>query len=343
MFSTILYLLLAIFTIVSAFVIYKKRRAASKKQSRWKRILHLLLFSFSVGLWLYQLCLWLIPNGNFVHETLRLPHHYVALQRVNVSQMTEERYPFGRDARQYLLYFEPKDGKVKQEGIVYFLHGGGWHTGSPELYRPVAQFFVNRGYAVVMPAYRLAPTHGYFEMREDLNLGMQKALAVLKSKNLQRRKFLLIGDSAGGNLAALLLYDRKNLSQIGISPSKFDCFIALAGALNLDEMANSIAVKDFAGSPMDSVFHLANPINYIQKNENTPVLSIHGTCDGYVNYSASETFVKKLNQIKPNLAQLVTIDDDTHLDVVGKWIYQKNATRMFLEKWLDKRELQVKN
>lgn len=342
MFSIFVYSLLFILTIVSAWRIYKQKKN-NKQLTRWGQFIHIILYTFTIGTWLYQLAIWLIPNGNFIHETLRLPHHYVEIKKANIGKMEEERYPYGKHSNQYLLYFEPADKKITQERIVYFIHGGGWRMGSPELYRPAAKFFTERGYVVLMPAYRLAPKHNFADMREDLNLGMRKALNVLEWKKLNHQKIILIGDSAGGHLAALLLYDRKNLKNIGIDQSKFDCFISLAGALNLDNMPNSVAVRQFAGSPMDSIFHAANPYNYIQNNEETPVLCIHGTCDGYVNYNASKSFIKKLNQVRPNLAQMATLDDATHLEVVGEWIYEENDTRLFLERWLNKMENQITN
>jgi alpha-beta hydrolase superfamily lysophospholipase len=342
MFSTFLYVLLLVLTLVSVWSIYKKRKDKNKLSIR-ARIIKIILFTITIGIWLYQIAIWLLPNGNFLHETLRLPHHYIEIKRASIGNMEEERYPYGKQSNQYLLYFEPKNKEITQERIVYFIHGGGWHIGSPELYRPAAQFFTERGYAVIMPAYRLAPKYGYQAIRKDLNLAMRKALNVLEWKKLHHRNIILIGDSAGGHLAALLLYDRKNLKNIGIDQSKFDCFISLAGALNLDKMSHSVAVRRFVGSPMDSTFHVANPFNYIQENEETPVLCIHGTCDGYVNYNASKSFVKKLNQIRPNLAQMATLDDATHLEVVGKWIYEENDTRLFLERWLSKFEKVIQN
>ena len=347
MFPLLFYSILSICTLGCIYIFTKKESSADRRKSDVQRFMRRMNYAFLICittiLWTYQVLLWIVPKGKALHETLRIPYHASHLSAADVSGMKEQTFPYGNHPRQYLMLFEPENGKVTQDRVVYFVHGGSWRYGSPELYRPVAKFFVERGYAVMITAYRLSPQHGYLEMREDLNLSMKKVLTILKSKRWQRKKILLGGDSAGANLAALLLYDRANLKKIGVKQSKFSDFIAFAGPLNLNELSDSKELFEYAGTRTDSTFQMANPINYIQKNEKTPVLCLHGTRDGYVTYASSKTFIQQLNKAQPKLGQMVTFDNYTHLDVIGEWICKKNDVRFFLEKWLEERETRVLN
>ncbi len=346
MFNILYYTILIACSLASAYIFSKKQPKVKRSalQLFFRRMNYAVLLLITLLLWSYQIALWTIPKGASLHETLRIPHYGSKLSSVDLSEMIEETYPFGKDRRQYLMYFEPENGQITQDRVVYFIHGGSWKMGSPELYRPAAKFFVQRGYAVIITAYRLAPQYNYLDMREDLNQSMKKVLTILKSKQLDRKKILLAGDSAGANLAALLLYDRKNLAKIGLEQSKFDCFISFAGPLNLNVLTTSQELTDFAGTPQDSTFQQANPYQYIQQNEKIPVLCFHGTKDGYVNYDCSKTFVQKLNMVQSNLAQLVTLDNETHINIIGDWIYDTDSEiHLFLNNWLDDIEKKIKN
>ena len=346
MFFKLYYVLLTIFVIASIWVLTRSKSAfqsaPSRKQSL-RKVNNIVLFLVTLLLLSYQVMLWTVPKGKELHETLRLLPHSSKLINIDIEGMEESRYPFGGHNRQYLMLFQPKDGKISQDRIVYFVHGGAWRYGSPEMYKPVAKYFTDRGYAVFITAYRLAPQFHYKHMREDLNLSFKKVMEILKSKNWSNRKIMLMGDSAGSNLAALLLYDRENLRKIGVKQSQFDCFVSFVGALDIDKMHKTNAFKEFTNNYDIETLKQANPANYIQKDEQVPVLAFHGTADGFVDYECTESFVKKLNTVQPNLAQLLTIEEGTHISVGGEWLYKDNEVKQFFENWLDKKELQLEN
>lgn len=89
--------------------------------------------------------------------------------------------------------------------VFLFLHGGGWTTESVENYDKVcAALAKNTGHAVVSVGYRLAPE---FPFPTGLNDCYAVAKAIYTNNfllNTDPEKVTLIGDSAGGNLAAAL-------------------------------------------------------------------------------------------------------------------------------------------
>ena len=83
--------------------------------------------------------------------------------------------------------------------MLLYLHGGAYFAGSPEQYRPISFAFARQGFAVFVPAYRLAP----FPAPLDDVRAVYAALAA------EGQPIFLAGDSAGGWLAlALMLASR---------------------------------------------------------------------------------------------------------------------------------------
>lgn len=89
--------------------------------------------------------------------------------------------------------------------ILLFLHGGGWITESVNTYdRVCAALAKNTGHAVVSVGYRLAPEYPF---PAGLNDCYAVAKAIYSNRfllNADADHITLIGDSAGGNLAAAL-------------------------------------------------------------------------------------------------------------------------------------------
>ena len=89
--------------------------------------------------------------------------------------------------------------------IVLALHGGGWCWGSPEQSRWMAGRIAARiGAIVVAPAYRLAPEHPYPAAVEDCWAVLAWVVANADELGADPRRIAVLGDSAGGTLAAVL-------------------------------------------------------------------------------------------------------------------------------------------
>ncbi len=89
--------------------------------------------------------------------------------------------------------------------VLLFLHGGGWVTESVDTYNRIcARLAKSTGHAVVSVGYRLAPEYRF-------PIGLEDCYAVAKAVftnqfflNTRPDRITVIGDSAGGNLAAAL-------------------------------------------------------------------------------------------------------------------------------------------
>lgn len=89
----------------------------------------------------------------------------------------------------------------KPAPCLVVLHSGGWERGSPEEFPDWTSYWTHRGIAVAAIAYRLAPAYPWPAQREDV----RATLAYLKQNaaalGLTGNHFVLLGRSAGGQIA----------------------------------------------------------------------------------------------------------------------------------------------
>jgi monoterpene epsilon-lactone hydrolase len=86
--------------------------------------------------------------------------------------------------------------------VLLYLHGGGWFMGSPRTHRSlVAELVRASAVRAFTLDYRLAPEHPYPAALDDC----LRAFEGLLASGIAPGKIVLVGDSAGGNLALALL------------------------------------------------------------------------------------------------------------------------------------------
>ena len=91
--------------------------------------------------------------------------------------------------------------QIRHEENIIYIHGGGWALGDIDTYtRACMNLAKHLGRPVYSINYRLAPEHPYPAGFNDC-LRVVKVLLNSKTNN-KNRKWVLMGDSAGGNLAA---------------------------------------------------------------------------------------------------------------------------------------------
>ncbi len=95
-----------------------------------------------------------------------------------------------------------QNGVPRREGVILYLHGGGYVAGSPATHAPMlASLSLLTGMQACLPDYRLAPEHPFPAAIEDAAL----AYRVLLAKGYRTDQIVLGGDSAGGGLMLALL------------------------------------------------------------------------------------------------------------------------------------------
>jgi acetyl esterase/lipase len=113
--------------------------------------------------------------------------------------------------------------------VLLFFHGGGWVTGNIDSYNKVCTNMAKiTNHTVISVDYRLAPEHRFPAALEDCYEIAKTLFTKDEFFHLNNKKFTIIGDSAGGNLAAalsLMARDKKEFRierQILIYPSTYN-------------------------------------------------------------------------------------------------------------------------
>ena len=102
----------------------------------------------------------------------------------------------------HLRIYTPKTGKANYPVIVYY-HGGGWVIADLNTYNASAEGMANQAEAVVVSvAYRQAPEHKFPTAHNDSYAAYEWVVKNAASIKGDPKKIALVGESAGGNLAA---------------------------------------------------------------------------------------------------------------------------------------------
>jgi acetyl esterase len=89
-------------------------------------------------------------------------------------------------------------------GLIVFLHGGGFVYGDLHTHDGLCRLLCERTAAMVLAVdYRLAPEHPFPAAVEDAHAALRWARAEAGSLGADERRIAVMGDSAGGNLAAV--------------------------------------------------------------------------------------------------------------------------------------------
>jgi acetyl esterase/lipase len=102
------------------------------------------------------------------------------------------------------VYWPPAGSGVAPP-VVVFIHGGGWSIGDLDTYDTTARIHaVGSGAVVVSVDYRLAPEHPYPAAVEDAWAATQWVADHAGEFGADPARLAVAGDSAGGNLAAVV-------------------------------------------------------------------------------------------------------------------------------------------
>ncbi len=99
----------------------------------------------------------------------------------------------------------PADGEGPHAGVLY-IHGGSWVGGSPLTHDKLVKRFAERGFAVASVDYALAPEHPFPTALDDCVTSADWLASAAADLGIDATRLAIMGDSAGGNLAAATLH-----------------------------------------------------------------------------------------------------------------------------------------
>ena len=144
-----------------------------------------------------------VPNLAVVRLLRRLPLGTVLPLPAGVTTKVRTAYVRGRDPVAVHLY-EP-EGRTRPSGVLYWIHGGGYLFGTPEMVQPFAgRVAAELGVLVAAVDYRLAPENPFPVPLEDCYTGLRWLHDNAERLGIDPARIAVGGDSAGGGLAAAL-------------------------------------------------------------------------------------------------------------------------------------------
>ena len=129
--------------------------------------------------------------------------------------------------------FFPED--IRYSKILIFFHGGGWVTGNIDTYTRICSHMANKTNCLVVSVdYLLAPENPFPAGVEDCYWVTKEIFSNPGFLNREKKDIILVGDSAGGNLAAVVSLMRRDRGEF--VPKKQ---ILIYPATNYDHSENS--------------------------------------------------------------------------------------------------------
>jgi acetyl esterase/lipase len=199
---------------------------------------------------------------------------------------------------------------------VFYIHGGGWETGSKEQYILWYLPYLELGMRVVAVQYRLSAVAPAPAGAEDCDCAWRWTLRHAREYGIDPERIVITGGSAGGHLALLTAFGGSGFDcPDDVGPRKHPAaVIAYYGPSDLELLYRSgmPSLKRWLRGAEDpaALARRLSPIHLVRKDL-PPVLSLHGDADKVVPYAQSVKLHEALTAAQiPN--QLVTAPGGAH-------------------------------
>lgn len=133
------------------------------------------------------------------------------------AQDVKRDIPYANPAheRQVLDVYSPKDAKNRP--VVFWIHGGGWQAGDKSNMNEKPQAFLEKGFVFVSTNYRLLPNVEIDAIFRDIAQSIHWVHDHIAEYGGDPNRLLVMGHSAGAQLAALISIDDRYLKAEGLS------------------------------------------------------------------------------------------------------------------------------
>lgn len=239
------------------------------------------------------------------------------------------------------IYCPPLKGREKYPVLVD-VHGGGWITGDKHWRRGLNRAFADMGLCVISPNYGLSPRFKYPECVKHLFACFKWICDHAEERRLDLDNVLITGDSAGGQLACLVLAIQNKAevkARIGAvdSPLRFKGGMLVCGAYDPDSMAKNILSNklflEMTGYGRKHLrefkdYDLMNPVNFVDKDFPADVMVAYGRFDAFVGGNEKILF-KRLNELGIPYREYRAKGAGEHC--FHLWHYRRPISRKFFE------------
>jgi len=244
-------------------------------------------------------------------------------------------YTGGGGKRQTLdLYLPPKAAAGTKLPLIVYIHGGGWMVGDKNQAKWRMQGFMESGeYAVASVNYRLSGDAVWPAQIHDCKAALRWLKAHAPEHGFDRDRFILVGVSAGGHLAAMLATTEGRAAMAGVvgnHPDQSDdvtAAVIICGPTTFGgpvvtpppgekEMGGYLTTRLLGAAVSDQpeLARAASPLTYASASA-APMLLIYGTEDPLVPVTHGQVFDQALQDAGAS-SILVRVEGAGHIDLI---------------------------
>jgi len=218
-----------------------------------------------------------------------------------VEPVSVEEYDYAVHANEILHLLFYRSSELHSAPCVIVIHGGSWINGTAVEGATLNHYLARRGFAVASIEYRFAPRWTWPAQRDDVMDAIDYLKKHATELGIDPRRFVLLGRSAGGQIAEAVAYGAHDPAIRGCitfySPADMHYAYEYARA---DDILNSLQlVKQYlGGTPTEARanYDSASSILLAQR-DSPPTLLIHGQRDELVWFRQSERLSARLDSL----------------------------------------------
>lgn len=197
--------------------------------------------------------------------------------------------------------------------LVLLVHGGGWQYFSKTAVSGVSHLLATNGFTVASVDYRLSKVAPWPAQLTDLRQAVTWLQAKATELGLDSKRWAVMGDSAGGHLAAMLALTSQP-EQRPMAVVAYYGVYDLTALVSYDEQAAINPINQLLGVPpgdIESTSRTASPLHYVDENA-PPFLLIHGLDDSLVPVAQTQAMAQKLQQFGASV-ETIYVQNADHL------------------------------
>ncbi|MDN3581796.1 alpha/beta hydrolase [Mucilaginibacter flavus] len=219
-----------------------------------------------------------IIKGENTQPPFSISNMFKANKEVKAKQLTYKTYP---GLALTMDYFPTQ--VVGRRPCVVVVHGGSWNKGDNTQLPELNSYLATSGYNVAAINYRLAPKYQTPAPVEDIHDAMAYLRKHADELHIDTNNFVLLGRSAGGQIAMLAAYSLHEpglkglIDYYGVADMVWGYSIPSSPLI----MDSRKVLVDYVGGTYDQVpdkFAACSPIEYVNA-QSVPTLIIHGGND----------------------------------------------------------------
>ena len=219
---------------------------------------------------------------------------------------------YGEHERQKLDIFIPGNLRC-DNGILLFIHGGGWSSADKSVHSADAEFFCKLGFCAATMNYRyVSESISVFDELDDITSALRTIKEKCAEYDIDAKKVILSGGSAGAHLALMYSYTKQDEAPIKsvaacvwcppVDCSASDFLLGVSGEFEdwkYDILSKCCAVKvtknDFTDIKQQKALKRISPQEYVSE-KCVPTAVFHGKSDELVPLDHIYKFIELLNK-----------------------------------------------